>query len=101
MKTPLRQTYRLPGRYSISDVPYQLDWTALLEDGETIASNGVSLQMVGEADTEAYATNTAARHHNVLAARRHACDAGPAGSGEGYHEPWRGRGRPAHLDDAG
>ena len=58
MKTPQRQTYQLPGRYTVSDVPYLLDWTGLLEDGETIASNGVSLQMVGPADTEAYATNT-------------------------------------------
>ena len=60
MKTPQRQTYQLPGRYTVSDVPYQLDWTALLEDGETIASTGVSLEMVGAADTEPYATNTAA-----------------------------------------
>ena len=40
-------------------IPYQLDWTALLDNGETIASNGVSLEMAGAADTEAYATKLA------------------------------------------
>jgi hypothetical protein len=63
MKTPLRQNYDLPGgggRYTVSDVPYQLDWTGLLEDGETIPSDGVTLEMIGEADTEAYAVTTTA-----------------------------------------
>ena len=41
MKTPLRQSYAYPARYTVTEEPYQIDWSALLEDGETVASDGV------------------------------------------------------------
>lgn len=36
MKTPIRQSYSFPARHTVSNEPYQIDWSALMEDGETV-----------------------------------------------------------------
>ena len=38
MKTPTQQTYNVPRRFTTSNEPYSIDWSDLLEDGETMVS---------------------------------------------------------------
>lgn len=43
MKTPIRQIYNLPGRYIVSNAPYEIDWSDLMESGEAVISETVEV----------------------------------------------------------
>ena len=42
MKTPTQQTYLAPRRFAISNEPSAIDWTDILENGETMVSASIT-----------------------------------------------------------